>query len=294
MTPCVIDAALVRRLIAAQFPHWAELFLSPLEPGGWDNRSFRLGEDMVVRLPSAAEYATQAEKEWIWLPQLAPCLPLAIPTPLAIGQAGSEYPWRWSIYRWVEGLDAATAVMDDLSDCAARLAGFLAALHRVDSIGGPLPGAHNFYRGGYLGTYDAQTREAIRVLKQDIDAQAATRIWEAALETTWNRPPVWVHGDLSAANLLVQNGRLRAVIDFGMLAVGDPACDLAIAWTLLDEESRGIFRATLPLDPDTWARGRAWALWKALVVASGLVQTNAREAAQPWRVIDELLARVEH
>jgi aminoglycoside phosphotransferase (APT) family kinase protein len=140
-----------------------------------------------------------------------------------------------------------------------------------------------------LTTYDAETRQAIAALKDRIDADAATEIWEAALETTWDRPSVWIHGDVSAGNLLVQAGRLSSVIDFGMLGVGDPACDLSIAWTLLAGESRKAFRALLPLDADTWARGRAWTLWKALIVAADLTGTKAVEAARPWRVIDEVL-----
>jgi aminoglycoside phosphotransferase (APT) family kinase protein len=149
---------------------------------------------------------------------------------------------------------------------------------------------HNFHRGGELTNYDTEARQAIAILKGRIDVKAATERWEAALETTWQCPPVWVHGDVSAGNLLVKEGQLSAVIDFGGLAVGDPACDLAIAWTLFRGQSRDVFRAILPLDSGTWARGRAWALWKALIVAAGITNTNAIEAAQSWRTIDEVLA----
>jgi aminoglycoside phosphotransferase (APT) family kinase protein len=140
-----------------------------------------------------------------------------------------------------------------------------------------------------LITYDAATRQAIAALKGRIDADAATEVWETALMTTWDRPPVWVHGDVSAGNLLVQAGRLHAVIDFGMLGVGDPACDLAIAWTLFETESRKTFRALLPLDPGTWARGRAWALWKALILAAGLTAGQADETKRCWRIIEAVL-----
>jgi len=287
--PPVIDDALVRRLVTAQFPQWGSLSVWSVETAGWDNSTFHLGEHMIVRLPRTAAYAPQVEKEQRWLPKLAPQLPLQIPIPLAVGQPADGYPWNWSVYRWVDGETATPERVGDLNDFATGLAEFLIALQRIDPTDGPRPGAHNFYRGGLLRTYDAETRRAIAVLKGKLDTKAATEVWDLALKTTWDRPAVWLHGDINAGNLLVQEGRLSAIIDFGMLAVGDPACDLSIAWTLLEGESRGTFRALLPLDPGTWARGRAWTLWKALIVAAGLTGTNAVEAARPWSVIDEVL-----
>ena len=285
-----IDDELVRRLVTAQFPQWSGLPVRSVETAGWDNSSFHLGERMIVRLPRTAAYAAQVEKEQRWLPKLAPLLPLQIPTPLAMGEPANGYPWKWSVYRWIDGETAKFERIGDLNDFATKLAEFLIALQRIDPTGGPRPGAHNFFRGGSLTTYDAETRRAIAVLKGKVDTEAATEVWDLALKATWDHLPVWLHGDISAGNLLVQEGRLSAIIDFGMLAVGDPACDLSIAWTLLQGESRGIFRAMLPLDPGTWARGRAWTLWKALIVAAGLTETNAVEAARPWSVIDELLS----
>jgi aminoglycoside phosphotransferase (APT) family kinase protein len=245
---------------------------------------------MVVRLPRAAAYAAQVEKEHRWLPQLAPQLPLQIPTPLALGKPGDGYPWEWSVYRWIEGETVARERIGDLKNFATGLADFLIALQRIDTTDGPRPGPHNFYRGGSLTTYDVEARQAIAVLKGKLDAEAATEVWDLALKTTWDRPPVWLHGDVSAGNLLVHKGRLSAIIDFGMVGVGDPACDLSVAWTLFGGESRRVFRAMLPLDPGTWARGRAWTLWKALIVAADLTETNAVEAARPWSVIDEVLS----
>lgn len=286
----IIDVSLVRHLIAAQFPQWKDLPIQPVALSGWDNRTFHLGKDMLVRMPSAAPYAAQVEKEHKWLPKLAPLLPLPIPVPLAIGEPANGYPWKWSIYRWLEGETAASAPIDNLCDFATSLAQFLISLQRIDSTGGPLPGPHSFYRGGPLITYDAETRKAITVLKDKIDVESATKIWEAALATAWHNSPVWVHGDVSAGNLLVQDGRLSAVIDFGQLTIGDPACDLAIAWTLFKGESREVFRAMLPLDAGTWTRGRAWTLWKALIIAAGFTNPNNLEAAQCWHIIDEVLA----
>jgi len=286
----VIDDALVRRLVTGQFPQWSGLPVRSVETAGWDNMIFRLGEHMIVRLPRAAAYAVQVEREHRWLPQLAPLLPLQIPTPLALGEPANGYPWNWSVCRWIEGETAAPERIGDLNDFATSLAEFLVALQRIDPTDGPRPGARNFYRGGSLTTYDAETRQAIAVLKGKLDTEAATDVWEVALEASWDRPPVWLHGDVSAGNLLIREGRLSAVIDFGMMGVGDPACDLSIAWTLFGGGSRETFHAMLPLDPGTWARGRGWTLWKALIVAAGLSETNAVEAARPWRVIDEVLS----
>lgn len=285
-----IDDTLVRRLVAMQFPQWASLPVRPVVDGGWDNRTFRLGEHMLARLPSAEAYAAQVEKEHRWLPMLAPLLPLAIPEPLALGEPGSGYRWQWSIYRWIDGLTALPERIVDLRACAVALGRFLATLHGIDPADGPPPGPHNFHRGGRLAIYDSETRQAIAALDGRIDVAGATEVWEAALATHWHGSPVWIHGDVSGGNLLVRDGRLSAVIDFGMLGVGDPACDLSIAWTLFEGESREAFRDMLPLDAGTWARGRAWTLWKALILAAGIAETNASDAARHWRIIGDVLA----
>jgi len=277
-----IDGALLRSLISAQFPEWKNLLVKPHLHGGWDNRTFHLGDQMLVRMPSSTDYALQVEKEQKWLPILAPLLPLPIPEPLAIGEPGNGYPFRWSIYRWLHGDTASSVHIVDLCEFATSLAQFLTALEQIDPTGGPLAGQHSFYRGGSLKNYDAETRQAIAALKDKIDADAVTEVWEFALESTWNRSPVWVHGDISVGNLLVQEGKLSGVIDFGQLTIGDPACDLAIAWTLFKGESREVFRETLTLDQEAWTRGKAWALWKALIIASGLTSTNTIEGEQCW------------
>lgn len=285
-----VSAALVRRLVAAQFPRWADLPVRPVAVSGWDNRTFRLGEGLSVRLPSAEGYTPQVEKEHRWLPLLAPRLPLPIPVPLAKGTPAEGYPFPWSVYRWLEGDVATVERIADPREFAAALAGFLAALQRVDPAGGPPPGPHSFFRGGPLETYDAETRRAIAALADEIDAGAATALWEAALAATWHGPPVWFHGDVAAGNLLVRGDRLSAVIDFGCCGVGDPACDLTIAWTLLAGEGREVFRAALPADGATWARGRGWALWKALLTFAGHRHTDPAEAGRARRVIADVLA----
>src|SRR5205823_2761330 len=179
----------------------------------------------------------QVEKEQYWLPKLASLLPLSIPIPLEMGKPNKEYPWHWSIYHYLPGESAASATISNLNDFALSLAQFLVALQHIDATSGPLAGEHSFYRGGALTIYDTETRQAIANLKEKIDEAVVTEIWETAIATTWDKPPVWVHGDMSAGNLLVQNGTLSAVIDFGQLAVGDPACDLAIAWTFFKDKS---------------------------------------------------------
>ena len=289
-----IDAALVRRLISAQFPRWADLPVRPVEAGGWDNRTFHLGPRMTARLPSAEQYALQVEKEHRWLPTLAPLLPLPIPVPLAKGDPDEGYPWRWSVYRWLEGEPASVARIADLSRFATDLAEFLNALRRIDPAGGPPPGRHNFSRGGPPKVYDAETRQALAALEGRIDTAAASAVWEAALGSKWGGPPVWFHGDVASGNLLVEGGRLGAVIDFGTSGVGDPACDLAIAWTLFGGESRDAFRAAMGLDDATWARGRGWTLWKGLITLAEHIDTNPSQAAESRRVIDEVLADHRH
>lgn len=284
-----ITLSLVRRLVDAQFPGWAHLPLRPVELDGWDNTSFRLGDELSVRLPSAERYVQQVQKEHTWLPRLAPCLPLPIPVPLAIGQPGEGYPWQWSVYRWIQGRPAARETVADLPEFAASLGQFLRALMRIDAAGGPPPGDHNFMRGAHPSFYDAETRRALVTLQGQVDVRAAAAVWEAALQSSWQSPPVWFHGDVALGNLLVQDGRLSAVIDFGSSAVGDPACDLVIAWTFLHGQSRSVFRQAIGLDPDTWARGRGWALWKALITLAGHAVTNAPEAVWARQVIDQVI-----
>ena len=209
--------------------------------------------------------------------------------PLAKGVPDEAYPWPWSVYRWLDGQPVATERIADLDQFACSLAGFLAALHRIDATNAPPAGQHNFHRGGQLEVYDGETRAALAALRGHIDTVAAEQVWAAALGSRWQRPPVWVHGDVACGNLLVANGKLCAVIDFGSSAVGDPACDLVIAWTEFSGESREAFRTALSLDDDTWSRARGWALWKALITAAGH-DGNQREAKKSWQVLNEVLA----
>ncbi len=287
----IIDATRVRRMIAEQFPQWADLDVQGVEPDGWDNRTFRLGETMSIRLPSAVRYVAQVEKEHCWLPSMAPHLPLPIPVPIAKGAPSETYPWPWSIYRWLAGESVASARIAKLKELAQSLARFILALERIDPTDGPVAGEHNFHRGGQLAHYDAETRAALAVLGQRLDMATAEKLWDEAVQSRWRKPPVWVHGDIAAGNLLVKHDALCAVIDFGGLAVGDPACDLVAAWTMFSGESRESFRAALPFDDATWTRARGWALWKALIIVAG-DKSNGQQAGPAWAVIDDVL--LEH
>ena len=280
----------MRRLIAAQSPRWAALPVRQVRPGGWDHRTFRLGEALSVRLPSAARYAGQVVKEHDWLPRLAPRLPLAVPLPLFLGAPGCGYPWSWSVPPWLAGQESRPERIADPRRFARTLARFLVALWGVDTAGGPLPGQHNFFRGGPVSVYGAETRAAVRTVRGlGLDTAPLLELWDAALRTRWRRAPVWVHGDVSAGNLLVEDGELAAVIDFGCLAVGDPACDLTIAWTLLPDDARGAFRAELAVDAETWTRARGWALWKALITLAEHHARDRERADQARAVIQRVL-----
>ncbi|HYJ30183.1 MAG TPA: aminoglycoside phosphotransferase family protein [Allosphingosinicella sp.] len=285
-----LDVNLVRRLLGSQFSHWAGLPIRSILPGGWANRTFRLGEDMVVRLPSAAAYALQIEKEHQWLPILRAHLPLPIPTPIALGQPGHGYPWPWSIYGWLQGKAVRAEQLSESHELARALGLFLGALQRVDALGGPPPGPDNFRLGGSLRIYDAQTRQAISLLKAGIDAKAAVRIWDEALAAPHQGPPMWLHGDVSVGNLLVESGVLAGVIDFGCSATGDPACDLAIGWSSMERRTRHAFRSVLELDEGAWARGRGWALWKALVVSAGIAPAHRATEKQSHAALGKILS----
>ena len=286
-----IDAQLVGELIGSQFPQWSELAIKPVASSGWDNRTFHLGESMSVRLPSAAHYAGAVAKEQKWLPWLAqqlstlPMRTVQIPEPLAQGVPTPRFPLPWSVYRWLDGEVASHDRIDNLDQFARDVAQFLVALRRLDAAGGPV----RKLRGGSLAIYQEQVRAALTKLDGRIDRARAAAIWQAAMAMPIAEAPVWYHGDVAVGNLLVKQGRLSAVIDFGGLGVGDPACDMVIAWTFLEPQSRAEFRSTMDVGDAIWARGRGWALWKAIVILAGLIETNEREAASAGYALQQLL-----
>jgi aminoglycoside phosphotransferase (APT) family kinase protein len=284
------DEALVRRLLAAQFPQWAELPLVALPASGTDNIIYRLGDELSVRLPRRRGSAVEwLDKEFEWLPKLAPLLPLSVPAPIARGAPGEGYPHEWAVHGWLEGDDATRAPLD-LPRAAVDLAELLASLRRIDPEGGPPPVG----RGGSLRPRDERTRECIAALGDLIDAAAVTAAWETALAAPeWRGPPMWIHGDLDARNLLVRDGRITGVLDWGAICVGDPACDVKVAWAVLDAETRPVFRELLEIDDATWARGRGWALSQAMIALPYYLHTYPAIVEQAWRWLGEALADSE-
>jgi aminoglycoside phosphotransferase (APT) family kinase protein len=285
-----ITVDLVSRLVRTQFPQWAQLPIRPVEVDGWDNATFRLGDTMSVRLPSAEHYVEAVAKEHRWLPILAPQLPLPVPQPLAMGAPGSGFPWPWSVYRWIDGTPVTTETITDPLQFAADLGDFLTALYTLDPADGPPPGTHNFFRGGPLTVYDGEMRQQLDALNGHIDTALAAEVWRVALTAAWHGSPVWFHGDAQPGNLLLDHGRLSAVLDFGGCGVGDPACDTTIAWTFLSGDSSRIFRERLPLDSATWVRGRGWAIWKATKVLVAALDNDPQDAALTKGVIQKILA----
>lgn len=287
-----IGPSLVRRLLEAQFPQWADLPITPVEPRGTDNALYRLGGELVVRLPRRDRTVLTLEKELEWLPRIAPFLPLPVPAPVAIGAPTEEYAWTWSVYSWLEGESATPDRLTDARQTGLDLAAFVAALQRIDPAGAPGPGEHNFFRGEPLVNRDAAVRASIETLRAELDVAAVGTIWETALAASeWDRPRVWIHGDLDARNLLAAEGRLSAVIDWGSLGVGDPASDVMAAWKVLTPRGREAFRTALAVDEATWQRARGWALSQALGALSYYtLETNAVLVREARRWLAEVLA----
>jgi aminoglycoside phosphotransferase (APT) family kinase protein len=280
-----IDAGLVRRLLAAQFPQWAGRTIERVPSSGTDNALYRVGDDLVARIPRIEWAVRGLEKELRWLPLLEPRLPVELPVPLGHGApAPAEgYPWPWAVYRWLEGGNpargsSASALLDDL-------VAFLRALHALELADGPPS------RRVSLAREDEAVRSGIDALDGTIDVEAATAAWEEALAApTWSGPPVWTHGDLLPGNLLVRGCRLTGVIDWGVVGVGEPACDMLAAWSLLGPEARDAFRDEVGIDDATWARGRGWALMVGLVGIPYYRETNPPFAALGRYLVDEVLA----
>lgn len=270
-----IDCDLVQALLAEQFPAWADRPVEPVPSAGTDNALFRLGDELVVRMPyREAGAAAQIQKEHTWLPKLSSRLPLEVPFPVVMGLPGQGYPCPWSIYRWIEGQGEAPGVLASDLPTARRLADFVRALGRLDLASGPRPGEHNFGRGAPLIERDEATRAGIDACTDDLDVAAAGRIWRAGLEADEVVPERWIHGDLMGDNLLFREGQLAAVIDFGGLAVGDPAYDLTIAWTGFSEPARKTFWEHVHVDDATWERGRAIALSIAVIALPYYRESN--------------------
>lgn len=276
------DPALVRRLVAAQFPRWAHLPVRPVPSSGTDNAMYRLGDDLAVRLPRIPGAAGDVAMEQRWISFLAPHLPVTVPGRVALGEPAEGYPYPWAVCRWLPGTNPATGDLPLAED----LAEFITALRRVDPAGAPAAG-----RGVPLASRDEPTRDAIARSVDLVDTAALTRLWDEALRLpVWEGGPTWLHGDLSPGNVLVDDGRLSAVIDWGTAGTGDPTVDLTVAWNLLPADTRPAFRAALGADEPTWLRGRAWALSISIIQLPYYVDTNPALAANSRHVLAEILA----
>jgi len=279
------DVSLVRRLLAAQFPQWAGLLIEPVPSAGTDNALYRLGVGMVVRLPRIHWAVGGVDKDLRWMPMLAPLLPVSLPVPLAKGAPAESYPWEWGIYPWLEGENPSIDGVANIDSLTRDLERFVRALHRVDSADGPPT-----RRGAPLILQDEETRSALPELGSMIDTEAATAAWDEALKVPdWSGPPVWVHGDLLPGNLLLGAGRLTGVIDWNALGVGDPACDMIVAWGVLPPAARDSFRANLGVDDASWARGRGWALSIGLIALPYYKETNPGLAVTAHHLIHQVL-----
>ncbi|MBA3907744.1 MAG: aminoglycoside phosphotransferase family protein [Pseudonocardiales bacterium] len=281
-----IDLALVRALVDRARPDLAGLPLRPLEASGSSNRLFRLGDELLVRLPRQPGGSRPIAKEARWLPYIGPALPIAVPEIVTVGEPDLGYPERWSLVRWIDGATPPIGSDDTAAARLARdLAGVVGALAGLDVPPEALtdPALHS-YRGEPLSAMDGATRQYLvdcRTLPGlDLDLDGCERVWDEAMTLPDSEPAQrWLHGDLLAENLLVQEGQLAAVLDFGSLAVGDPTVDLVVAWEVLDPEGRELFRSLLGTDDVAWLRGRAWALAIALMTFPYYWQTMPERCA---------------
>lgn len=258
-----ITIEIVKKLVEEQFPQWRELKIYPVAKSGHDNRTFHLGDNMAVRLPSGKDYAAQIQKESQWLPYLQEHLDYPISKPIAAGKPTSYYPFPWSVNLWIEGSTLSECLRIDKRQLAKDLAAALKKLQSVDCQQGPEAGQHNFYRGGDLKVYHQETLDVLKILENRLPVKQLRAIWDSCISEAYTGEKVWVHGDVAPGNILLQNNRFYGMIDFGILGTGDPACDYAMAWTYFDGEARAIFLAGLPIDMVKRAKG--WALWKALI-----------------------------
>lgn len=291
MKQCTPTTDLAHKLIAEQFPEYVHLPITEIKRQGHDNYTFRLGENLLIRMPSAKEYAEKVSIEQKFLPKLVKHLSINIPVPVKMGRPSKNYPYPFSIYNWIEGesINLITLTDKEKEQLAYDLAKFLKELQSITDVPEIMPGQHNWWRGDHVSVYDKGAREQIAELAEIIEVRHALALWDKACETKWDKKLVWIHGDFAIGNMLVKNGKLTGIIDFGCAAIGDPACDLVIAWTYLSGKSREIFIHEVNLDTDTWLRSKAWALWKATFELCQIADKNSSEAELQKRIIAEVI-----
>ena len=287
-----ITTDLVKRLLDFQFPEYNNLQIKAVKKQGWDNRTFRLGKEKLIRLPSGEYYSEKIIKETKYLPKLAPHLTTKISKPLKLGKPSAIYPFNFAIYEWIEGTSANHLKFTDkeLQMIAKDLSVFLNELHHINNLKGPSPGKHNGWGGGELNLFDKDTKIQIDKLRDIINKTKSLDLWEQAKSSKWNKKPVWIHGDFYFGNFLIQHNKLTGVIDFGGMAKGDPAKDLAIAWTFLKNESREIFKNKIIYDSDTWIRAKGWVLWKATFELCKTQDKNSKYAKSQKKIINDVIS----
>lgn len=280
-----IDECLVRTLLKDQCPEWVDLPLNPIKSSGTDHALFRLGNEYVVRLPRLDGANENINKEYQWVPKLAKLVATPLSTPLFMGKPNEHYPSVWIITQWLDGYNPTFEQENEYQQLAKDLAYFLNDLHKVKLDQGPYS-----RRGVPLCQLNEETQNAIDKLEEDIDIQAINALWKKLSNTpSFDQNPVWVHGDFLPGNILVQNNRLKAVIDFSDVGIGDPACDLVIAWSLLKPYSRKIFREHLDnIDDNTWERARGWALSISLIMLPYYKHSNPTLARLARQMIENV------
>jgi len=280
----MIDETLAQRLIASQFPQWSGLEIRRVASTGTDNAMFRLGDNMVVRMPRIHWAVDGIANEQAWLPHFAGRLSVPIPALLGKGVPGEGYPWHWSVMNWLDGHNPVVGAIADPAGLVQSLADFILSLRRM-------PPAEGASMRRQLPAFDEQVRRDIKALEGEIDTAAVTSIWEAALKVPyWTEPSVWLHGDLASGNLLLVDNRLAAVIDFSGIGIGDSCDDLQMAWNLLQADMRPVLRDAVGADEATWIRARARSLAQALVQLPYYRDTNPSLAESARHVIGEILA----
>ena len=282
---------IAQKLIANQFPEYVHLPITEVEKQGHDNSSYRLGNDMIIRMPTAEDYALKIPIEQELLPKLQKYLTIQIPAPIKMGIPSEEYQYPFSIYKYLPGRSINLASLSEIEKegLAYDLSNFLKELQNITAVKGPEPGLHNWWRGDHLSVYEKGAMGQIEELSSIINSKKALDLWNQAYDTKWDKDPVWIHGDVAIGNILIDNGKLSAVIDFGGMAVGDPACDLVIAWTYFNGKSRDIFIKNMEIDENTWLRAKAWALWKASYELCQMPDKNSIEADMQKKIINEVI-----
>ena len=256
-----MNISIAENLIKQQFSPIENLSVKPAQATGSDNFIFRVGNDLLIRLPRHASSESQLKKEIKWLPLLSEVLPVSIPQIYFKGSPAPEFPFQWGIFKWIDGSIYDPLLFENTDHIVNTMVHFIHALWKADPSNGPEYGEHNNFRGQPLAERDKQTTEAIKTLPHFYKQETLTSLWNTACTmNVWNKPYIWVHGDLHWGNILTKNDNLSGIIDFGSLGLGDPAVDVMCAWILFSPEKRRLFKQKINVDTPTWTRGMGWAL----------------------------------